>query len=121
LWQIPEEEMKKMQMEDQALTGETAEKLLGFAVSSQLMGCSGEEEASEAEVQEGKLVVRGEALNKAIDLLKAVQKEASSGKSLSDSQQKLALKDVQTENEFEKRVLGEVIPAEEVCVSSCCS
>lgn len=45
----------------------------------------------------------------AIEQYRTVQSEAQPGKS--------ALKDVQTDNEFEKRLLGEVIPAKDVGVS----
>lgn len=99
-------------MSEKALAAEAVEKLLGFAVSSQLMSSS---EAGQAgvELADGKLVVRGPALSKAMELVKTAQEEAALGKG-GDSKGSVSLKDVQTDNEFEKRLLGEVIPAEEV-------
>jgi len=114
--EIPEEEMNNVEMSEQALSPEAVEKLLGFAVSSQLMS-SADAGAAGAELKDSKLVVRGGALGKAVALLKTAQEEAAPGKAAGDPKQSVSLKDVQTDNEFEKRVLGEVIPAEEVGVS----
>lgn len=49
------------------------------------------------------------SFNVAVEQFRAVQAEAQPGKG--------TLKDVQTDNEFEKRLLGEVIPAKDVGVS----
>ncbi|KAK2978189.1 hypothetical protein RJ640_030362, partial [Escallonia rubra] len=89
-------------LKDQLLTNESAEKVVGWALSHHLM------QHSEADSDE-RLVLSCESIQYGIGILQAVQNESKSLKK--------SLKDVVTENEFEKRLLGEVIPPSDIGVT----
>ncbi|KAK3040635.1 hypothetical protein RJ639_026956 [Escallonia herrerae] len=89
-------------LKDQLLTNESAEKVVGWALSHHLM------QYSEADSDE-RLVLSCESIQYGIGILQAVQNESKSLKK--------SLKDVVTENEFEKRLLGEVIPPSDIGVT----
>ncbi|KAG2244361.1 hypothetical protein Bca52824_093808 [Brassica carinata] len=83
-------------IKDQTLLPESAEKVVGWAFSHHLMNCS------EPIVKDNKLVISAESITYGLQMLQGVQNE---NKSL-----KKSLKDVVTENEFEKKLLSDVIP-----------
>ncbi|GAB4860458.1 hypothetical protein Ancab_035618 [Ancistrocladus abbreviatus] len=89
-------------IKDQALTIENAEKVVGWALSHHLM------QNSKAET-DARLVLSSESIQHGIGILQAIQNESKSSKK--------SLKDVVTENEFEKRLLADVIPPSDIGVT----
>ncbi|KAK2648239.1 hypothetical protein Ddye_015728 [Dipteronia dyeriana] len=87
---------------DQSLTNESAEKVIGWALSNHLM------QKPEADPK-AKLVLSCESIQYGIGILQAIHNESKSLKK--------SLKDVVTENEFEKRLLGDVIPPSDIGVT----
>ncbi|GAA0139512.1 hypothetical protein LIER_01040 [Lithospermum erythrorhizon] len=90
-------------IKDQALTSENVEKIIGWALSHHFMN------SSETSVNESKLVISSESIRYGLNILQAIQNESKSVKK--------SLKDVVTENEFEKRLLADVIPPNEIGVT----
>ncbi|GLJ47450.1 hypothetical protein SUGI_1001480 [Cryptomeria japonica] len=90
-------------IKDLALSNESAEKIVGWALSHHLMNnlepCS----------RDGKLVISNESIHYGLSILQGIQNESRSSKK--------SLKDVVTENEFEKRLLGDVIPPSDIGVT----
>ncbi|XP_070028547.1 outer mitochondrial transmembrane helix translocase-like isoform X3 [Nicotiana sylvestris] len=64
---------------------------------------------SESSVKDAKLVISGESIAYGLNILQGIQSETKSSKK--------SLKDVVTENEFEKRLLGDVIPPSDIGVT----
>eukprot|EP00249_Psilotum_nudum_P025093 c29372_g2_i2 orf=685-4584(+) len=95
--------LSTISIRDQSLTNETAERIVGWAVSHHLMTCT------EPDVRNNKLVLSTESLLHGLNILQAVQNESRS--------MKKTLKDVVTDNEFEKRLLAEVIPPSDIGVT----
>ncbi|KAG8388088.1 hypothetical protein BUALT_Bualt02G0088800 [Buddleja alternifolia] len=91
-----------LSIKDQTLTNESAEKVVGWALSHHLMT------NPEAEV-DTRLVLSTESIQYGIGILHAVQNDSKSSKK--------SLKDVVTENEFEKRLLADVIPPNDIGVT----
>ncbi|KAK7330612.1 hypothetical protein VNO77_24810 [Canavalia gladiata] len=89
-------------IKDQTLTNENAEKIVGWALSHHLM------QNSEAD-PDSKLILSCESIQYGIGILQSIQNESKS--------QKKSLKDVVTENEFEKRLLADVIPPSDIDVT----
>ncbi|XP_058093253.1 uncharacterized protein LOC131239527 isoform X2 [Magnolia sinica] len=89
-------------VKDQALTSENAEKIVGWALSSHLMQNPGVD-------AKDKLVLSSDSIQYGIGILQAIQSESKSLKK--------SLKDVVTENEFEKRLLADVIPPNDIGVT----
>ncbi|CAL5327418.1 unnamed protein product [Camellia sinensis] len=90
-------------IKDQTLTNESAEKVVGWALSHHLM------QNPEAD-SDSRLVLSSESsIQYGIEILHALQNESKSLKK--------SLKDVVTENEFEKRLLADVIPPTDIGVS----
>ncbi|KAB1217354.1 Protein MSP1 [Morella rubra] len=89
-------------IKDQTLTNESAEKVVGWALSHHLM------QNAEAD-PDARLVLSSESIQYGIRILQAVQNESKSLKK--------SLKDVVTENEFEKRLLADVIPPNDIGVT----
>ncbi|PSR89548.1 ATPase family AAA domain-containing protein [Actinidia chinensis var. chinensis] len=87
---------------DQTLTNESAEKVVGWALSYHLM----QNPTADADAR---LVLSCESIRYGIGILQAVQNESKSLKK--------SLKDVVTENEFEKRLLADVIPPSDIGVT----
>ncbi|CAN6861351.1 unnamed protein product [Brassica oleracea] len=81
----------------------SAEKVVGWAFSHHLMNCS------EPIVKDNKLVISAESITYGLQMLQGVQNENMSLKK--------SLKDVVTENEFEKKLLSDVIPPSDIGVS----
>ncbi|MFS8014295.1 putative transcription factor interactor and regulator FHA-SMAD family [Helianthus anomalus] len=90
-------------IKDQTLTNENVEKVIGWALSHHFM------QSSEPFVKDAKPVLSNESLEYGINILQGTQNESKSSKK--------TLKDVVTENEFEKRLLAEVIPPTELGVT----
>ncbi|XP_052180628.1 uncharacterized protein LOC127793889 [Diospyros lotus] len=89
-------------IKDQTLTNETAEKVVGWALSHHLM------QNPEADTN-ARLGLSSESIQYGIGILQAIQNESKSLKK--------SLKDVVTENEFEKRLLADVIPPSDIGVT----
>ncbi|XP_057422659.1 uncharacterized protein LOC130716674 isoform X2 [Lotus japonicus] len=90
-------------LKDQTLTTENVEKIIGWAISFHSM------HSSEASMKDSKPLISAESIKYGLDMLQAIQNE---NKSL-----KKSLKDVVTENEFEKKLLGDVIPPADIGVT----
>ncbi|XP_010069946.2 uncharacterized protein LOC104456788 isoform X1 [Eucalyptus grandis] len=88
---------------DQTLTSESVEKIVGWALSHHFM-CS-----SEAPVKDAKLVLSSESIRYGINIFQGIHNENKGSKK--------SLKDVVTENEFEKKLLTDVIPPTDIGVS----
>ncbi|PSS07681.1 Spastin like [Actinidia chinensis var. chinensis] len=89
-------------IKDQTLTNESAEKVVGWALSHHLM----QNPAADADAR---IVLSCESIQYGIGILQAIQNESKSLKK--------SLKDVVTENEFEKRLLADVIPPSDIGVT----
>ncbi|KAM5564008.1 hypothetical protein ABKV19_018565 [Rosa sericea] len=96
-------DLESLSVKDPALTTESVEKVIGWALSYHSMHCS------EAEVQDGKLVISTESLKYGLNILQGIQSENKSTKK--------SLKDVVTGNEFEKKLLADVIPPSDIGVT----
>lgn len=90
-------------IKDQALTIENVEKVIGWALSFHFMQCS------EVVVKDDKLLISTESITYGLNILQGVQNETKTVKK--------SLKDVATENEFEKKLLGDVIPPSDIGVT----
>ncbi|XP_027905223.1 uncharacterized protein LOC114164678 isoform X4 [Vigna unguiculata] len=89
-------------IKDQTLSIENAEKIVGWAISRHLM--------QNAETDpDAKLVLSCESIQYGIGILQSIQNESKSLKK--------SLKDIVTENEFEKRLLADVIPPNDIGVT----
>ncbi|KAJ6875777.1 hypothetical protein NC652_035218 [Populus alba x Populus x berolinensis] len=98
------EGLETLCIKDQTLTNESAEKVVGWGLSHHLM------QNSEANADaDAKLVLSSESIQHGIGILHAIQNESKSLKK--------SLKDVLTENEFEKRLLVDVIPPNDIGVT----
>jgi SpoVK/Ycf46/Vps4 family AAA+-type ATPase len=85
------------------LTKEMSEKVVGWGISHHL------QRKSEPVLRNNKLVVEAESLQHSLAELQSVQRSPTS--------RKKSLKDVVTDNEFEKMLLPEVIPPDELGVT----
>lgn len=96
------EGLETLCIRDQSLTNESAEKIVGWALSHHLM------QNPEAD-PDARLVLSCESIQYGIGIFQAIQNESKSLKK--------SLKDVVTENEFEKRLLADVIPPSDIGVT----
>ncbi|XVF21951.1 hypothetical protein REPUB_Repub12eG0133400 [Reevesia pubescens] len=96
-------DLETLCINDQTLTNESVEKVVGWALSHHFM------HSSEALVKDAKLVVSTESIKYGLNILQGIQNESKSLKK--------SLKDVVTENEFEKKLLADVIPPSDIGVS----
>ncbi|XP_008368993.1 uncharacterized protein LOC126615117 isoform X3 [Malus sylvestris] len=96
-------DLESLCINDLALTTESVEKVAGWAISHHLMHCS------DALVKDDKLVISTESLKDGLNILHGIQNENKS--------MKKSLKDVVTGNEFEKKLLVDVIPPSDIGVS----
>ncbi|CAL4914346.1 unnamed protein product [Urochloa decumbens] len=99
-------ELEAILVKDRILTNECIDKIIGFALSHQLKNCTIPDPSSSAQ-----FTLSSESLKHGVDMLESIQ----SG-SKSNSKRK-SLKDIATENEFEKRLLADVIPPHEIGVT----
>ncbi|CAM0874129.1 unnamed protein product [Alopecurus aequalis] len=96
-------DLEELFIKDQSLTNENVDKIVGYAVSYHLK--NNEVETS----KDGKLVLASESLKHGLDMLQSMHSDNKSSKK--------SLKDVATENEFEKRLLADVIPPNDIGVT----
>ncbi|OMO63807.1 hypothetical protein CCACVL1_22255 [Corchorus capsularis] len=96
-------DLETLCIKDQTLTNESVEKIVGWALSHHFM------HSSEALVKDAKLVLSTESIKYGLNILQGIQSESKSSKK--------SLKDVVTENEFEKKLLADVIPPSDIGVS----
>uniref|UniRef100_A0A2P2MTQ0 AAA+ ATPase domain-containing protein n=2 Tax=Rhizophora mucronata TaxID=61149 RepID=A0A2P2MTQ0_RHIMU len=91
-------------IKDQALTTESVEKIVGWALSHHFMHCS------ESAIKDGKhVMISTDSIKYGLSILHGIQSESKSLKK--------SLKDVVTENEFEKKLLADVIPPSDIGVT----
>ncbi|KAL5701241.1 hypothetical protein ACHQM5_026601 [Ranunculus cassubicifolius] len=96
-------DLDTLSLKDQALTTENVEKIVGWALSDHLM------HTTEASIKDSKLAISCESIMNGLNILQGIQNESKSLKK--------SLKDVVTENEFEKRLLADVIPPNDIGVT----
>ncbi|XP_075507189.1 uncharacterized protein LOC142543679 isoform X2 [Primulina tabacum] len=96
-------DLETLSIKDEVLTIESIQKMTGWALCHYLMHCS------EVSCKESKLVISSESISYGLNILLGLQNENKSVKKSS--------KDVVTENEFEKRILSEVIPPGDIGVT----
>ncbi|PPD83253.1 hypothetical protein GOBAR_DD19821 [Gossypium barbadense] len=96
-------DLETLCIKDQTLTNESVGKVVGWALSHQFMHSSG------VLLKDAKLVVSTESIKYGLDILQGIQNESKTLKK--------SLKDVVTENEFEKKLLADVIPPSDIGVS----
>ncbi|KAJ0113143.1 hypothetical protein Patl1_01019 [Pistacia atlantica] len=96
-------DLETLCIKDQSLTTESVEKLVGWALSYHFMHCS------EAPEKDAKLKISTESIKYGLNILQGIQSESKSLKK--------SLKDVVTENEFEKKLLADVIPPSDIGVT----
>ncbi|KAG1338695.1 ATPase family AAA domain-containing protein 1 [Cocos nucifera] len=91
-------------VKDQTLTNESVDKIVGFALSHHLQN-----NTTVASAKDTKLVLSSESIKHGLGMLQSIQSDVKSSKK--------SLKDVATENEFEKRLLADVIPPNDIGVT----
>ncbi|GAB4841144.1 hypothetical protein Ancab_021888 [Ancistrocladus abbreviatus] len=96
-------ELERLCIKDQALTSESVEKIIGWALSHHLM------RSFEASVGDSKVIISSDSILHGFNMLQGLQSETKSPKK--------SLKDVVTENEFEKKLLTDVIPPNDIGVT----
>ncbi|XP_031475405.1 uncharacterized protein LOC116247374 isoform X2 [Nymphaea colorata] len=96
-------DLEALCIKDQTLTSESAEKIVGWALSYHLM------KNPDIEAKVTKITISSESILYGLEILQNIQTETKSLKK--------SLKDVVTENEFEKRLLADVIPPNDIGVS----
>ncbi|KAK1279381.1 Katanin p60 ATPase-containing subunit A1 [Acorus gramineus] len=97
-------DLEKICIKDQALTNESVDKIVGWAISHHFMS-----RHDEAFPKDAKLVLSSESIMHALNILQSIQSDTKSSKK--------SLKDVVTENEFEKKLLADVIPPNDIGVT----
>ncbi|KAL3328732.1 hypothetical protein AABB24_036050 [Solanum stoloniferum] len=97
------DDLETLCIKDQALTNESVEKIIGWALSHHYM------HESESSMKEAKLIISSESIAYGLSMFQGIQGETKSLKK--------SLKDVVTENEFEKKLLGDVIPPTDIGVT----
>ncbi|WOL10335.1 hypothetical protein Cni_G19090 [Canna indica] len=97
-------DLEKICIKDQTLSSESVDKVIGFALSHHLKN-----ETFEASGKKTKLVLSSESIMHGLQMLQNFQTDTKGTKK--------SLKDVVTENEFEKRLLADVIPPNDIGVT----
>ncbi|KAL8143089.1 hypothetical protein V2J09_016121 [Rumex salicifolius] len=95
-------DLETLSINDQSLSTECVEKIIGWAVSHHFMHCL------DTLQDDSKIIISSESILHGFNTLQALQNETKTLKSL---------KDVVTENEFEKKLLADVIPPNDIGVS----
>ncbi|XP_047940759.1 uncharacterized protein LOC125188062 isoform X1 [Salvia hispanica] len=98
-------ELESLNIKDQTLTIESAEKVIGWALSHHMMT----NPEAETDFKDARVTLAIESIQYGIRILHAIQNDSKSSKK--------SLKDVVTENEFEKRLLADVIPPSDIGVT----
>ncbi|KAG8099135.1 hypothetical protein GUJ93_ZPchr0013g36671 [Zizania palustris] len=93
-------------VKDRILTNECVDKIVGYALSHQF-----KHGTIPTPGKDVLLSLSGESLKHGVDLLDSMQSDPKKKST------KTSLKDIATENEFEKRLLGDVIPPDEIGVT----
>ncbi|KAG2647452.1 hypothetical protein PVAP13_2KG592600 [Panicum virgatum] len=93
-------------VKDRILTSECIDKIVGYALSHQL-----KDHTIKTPEKDVRVVLSGESLKHGVDLFECIQSDPKK------KSKKKSLKDVATENEFEKRLLTDVIPPDEIGVT----
>jgi SpoVK/Ycf46/Vps4 family AAA+-type ATPase len=93
-------------IKDRILTSECVDKIVGYALSHLL-----KHRIADIPIKDGRVVLFAESLKHGVDLLETLQTDPKK------KSRKKSLKDVATENEFEKRLLTDVIPPDEIGVT----
>ncbi|KAF1887808.1 hypothetical protein Lal_00023816 [Lupinus albus] len=96
------EGLETLCIKNQTLTNEDAEKIVGWALSHHLMQNS-------TANPDSKLVLSCDSIQYGIEILQSIQNEPKSLKK--------SLKDIVTENEFEKKLLADVVPPSDIGVT----
>ncbi|WVZ56910.1 hypothetical protein U9M48_007376 [Paspalum notatum var. saurae] len=99
-------DLEEILVKDRALTNECIDKIIGFALSYQLKNCTSPDPSSSVQ-----FALSSESLKHGVEMLESIQSGSKS------STKRKSLKDVTTENEFEKRLLADVIPPHEIGVT----
>ncbi|PKU78789.1 Katanin p60 ATPase-containing subunit A1 [Dendrobium catenatum] len=97
-------DLEKISIKDQTLSSESVDKIVGFALSHHLRN-----NIERIHTKDTKLALSSESIMHGFSMLQNLQSDTKSSKK--------SLKDVVTENEFEKRLLADVIPPNEIGVS----
>lgn len=97
------DDLSSVDIKTYVLTQDMSEKVVGWAISHEL------QLNQESVLRNGKLVISAESLQHSVRELMSVQRTSSNGKK--------TLKDVVCDNEFEKILLSEVIPPDELGVT----
>jgi SpoVK/Ycf46/Vps4 family AAA+-type ATPase len=98
-------DLEELFIKDQSLSNENVDKIIGYALSYHLKHNKPETTNS----KDAKLVLTSESLKHGLNMLQSMQSDNNGSKK--------SLKDVVTENEFEKRLLGDVIPPNDIGVT----
>ncbi|RLN39141.1 hypothetical protein C2845_PM01G14810 [Panicum miliaceum] len=99
-------DLEAILVKDRILTNECIDKIIGFALSHQLKSCTIPDPSSSVQ-----FTLSSESLKHGVDMLESIQSGSKS------SSKRKSLKDIATENEFEKRLLADVIPPHEIGVT----
>ncbi|GFZ13726.1 AAA-type ATPase family protein [Actinidia rufa] len=103
-------DLETVNIKDQALPSESVEKIIGWALSHHFMHCA------EVPAKEAKLTISSESIRYGLNILQGIQNETKSLKK-SLKVNLIVTVDVVTENEFEKRLLADVIPPSDIGVT----
>ncbi|KAF3330268.1 Spastin [Carex littledalei] len=98
-------DLDELSIKDQSLTNENVDKMVGFALSHYLKDKRPYLPAS----KDSKVILPLESLKHGLSMLHSMQNDTKSSKK--------SFKDVATENEFEKRLLTDVIPSNDIGVT----
>ncbi|KAK8925824.1 Katanin p60 ATPase-containing subunit A1 [Platanthera zijinensis] len=97
-------DLEKVCIKDQTLSNESVDKMIGFSLSHHF-----QHNKEENYLKDDKLVLTSESIIHGLNMLQSLQNDCKSLKK--------SLKNVITENEFEKKLLADVIPPNEIGVS----
>ncbi|KAJ3683726.1 hypothetical protein LUZ60_013953 [Juncus effusus] len=98
-------DLDEISVKDQTLSNECVDKIVGFGLSHYVKNSN----LDASTMNEVKLTLSKESIEHGISMLQSIQTDTKGTKK--------SLKDVVTDNEFEKKLLGEVIPSSEIGVN----
>lgn len=99
-----EDGLRPRLLRDQVFSPDKVEKIVGWAVGHHLV--TSEQKQQEVQTKDNKLMLPAASIDHGIRTLNRLQPAV----------QKISLKDVQTDNDFERKLLAEVIPPNELAV-----